>query len=100
MGCAKKGRRFPFRARNAAERKEIAEKVSGVMVGVEDMLYQLVRKRVQSFMDDDHVQEIVQEAMVWLWQKSLPKYDAWRKPAVKVSTFLFRWPRKRGWPRG
>ena len=87
---AKKGRRFPFRPRNAEDRKAIAGKVSDIMRGVEDMLYKLARRRVQGLMDEHEVQEIVQGAMIWLWERSLPKYDAWRRPAVKVSTFLYR----------
>jgi DNA-directed RNA polymerase specialized sigma24 family protein len=85
-----KGQQFPFRPKSDADKARINAAVSTVMSGIEDMLYKLVRKRVRGSVDEDQVHEIVQKCMIWLWEKSLPKYDGWRTPRVKVSTFLFR----------
>lgn len=82
------GRKFPYRARTGEDQKAINVQVSAILTGIEDMLYQLVRRRVQQTVDEDRVQEIVQRCREWLWLRSLPKYNAWR--GVKVSTFLYR----------
>jgi hypothetical protein len=82
------GRRYPFRAKKAADQPQINAEISKILCGVEDMLYQLVRRRVQQTVDEDRIQEIVQRCREWLWQRSLPKYDNWR--GVKISTFLYR----------
>jgi len=52
------------------------------------MLYKLVRRRVRSLLDEDQINEIVQKCRIWIWQKSLPKYNT--TFGVKVSTFLYR----------
>lgn len=85
-----KGLQFPFRPKDKTDKARIRILVSSTLKGIEDMLYQLVRKRVRGSVDEDEVNEIVQKCMIWLWEKSLPKYDAWRIPKVKVSTFLYR----------
>lgn len=52
------------------------------------MIYDIARRHLPSDIDSDSITEVVQKCMIWLWQKSLPKYNAWRVPSVKVSTFL------------
>jgi DNA-directed RNA polymerase specialized sigma24 family protein len=84
------GRRFPYKARNAAEQGAINQKISDVLISVDDMLYRMARRRAGVGLDDQAIQEIVQRCRSWLWQKSLPKFDAWRERKAKVSTFIFR----------
>lgn len=81
---------FPYRATSPEHQIIINGQVSEIMRAVEDMVYQLTRKRARNQVDDDQVNEIVQRCMIWMWQKSLPKYDALRTPRVKVSTFIYR----------
>ena len=85
-----KGLQFPFRPKDDTDNLRINAAVSTVMASVEDMLYKLVRKRIRGSVDEDEVHEVVQKCMIWLWERSLPKYDAWRVPGVKISTFLYR----------
>jgi hypothetical protein len=82
-------RRYPFRAANEAEQREINKRIGIVLEGIEDMLFELAREIApRGFCRDDH-EELVQRTRVHLWQYSLPRYDGRRKPSVKVSTFVF-----------
>lgn len=85
-----RGIQYPFKAETPADQSRINGEISRVLDGIEDMLYQLARKRAKGQLDDDQVHEVVQKCRIWLWQKSLPKYDAHRERPVKISTFLFR----------
>ena len=82
--------KFPFKPCNAEDSSRINQEVSAILAGIEDLLYQRVRKRSRGQLDEDQVQEIVQRCRIWLWEKSLPKYDAHRVPHVKVSTYLYQ----------
>ena len=85
------GKRFPFRARTKAEQPLINALVSDALDGVERMIRSLVRRNCQSGRFSEHdIEDIVQMCRIWLWERSLPKYDAWRMPRVKLSTFLYR----------
>ena len=59
-----------------------------ILLGIEDMIYKLVRGALQFPLDENDIVEIVQECRVWLWEKSIPKFDPQR--GVKMSTFLYR----------
>lgn len=83
-----RGIQFPFRATGPQDQLRVNALVSRELGNVDNMIYQLVRQRVRGLVDDATVQEIVQECRQWLWQKSLPKYDAHRVPFVKISTFI------------
>jgi DNA-directed RNA polymerase specialized sigma24 family protein len=81
---------YPYKAISAADNVRINIEVSAVLKSIEDLLYQRVRKRARGQIDEDQIQEIVQRCRIWLWEKSLPKYDAKREPHVRVSTYLFQ----------
>jgi len=83
-----KGRHYPYRARTKAEQQSLNAVISPIIERVTDMLYKLVRRRVRSLLDEDQINEIVQKCRIWIWQKSLPKYNT--TYGVKVSTFLYR----------
>ena len=83
------GRRFPFRASRRNMRPEVHEAISKILTGIDNLMYQRVRIRSRGLMDEEMIQETVQRCRIWLWDKSLPRFDAWRKPKVKVSTYLY-----------
>ena len=81
----------------APKRKESAKQpwplspseLNQVLKSIQDMVFKLVCDHIQHHMTDDDVQEMVQKTMIWLWEKSIPKYDPNRVPHVKISTFLY-----------
>ena len=79
---------YPYRATSPEHQLQINREVSEILSGVNDMLYELGRKRLKSVADEDTIQEMVQECRKWLWQKSLPKYNS--ALGVKPSTFLYQ----------
>jgi DNA-directed RNA polymerase specialized sigma24 family protein len=85
-----RGRKHPFKARTVAERETLNAEISRVLVGVDNMFYDIARGQLPTNTDWDTIEEIVQKCRMWMWKKSLPKYNAWRRPKVKVSTFLHK----------
>jgi DNA-directed RNA polymerase specialized sigma24 family protein len=81
-------RRYPFRAETEADRPLVRLACDQALHCVNDMIYKQVRDRHSSGLDDDTVNEIVQACRIWLWEKSLPRFDSER--GVKLTTFLYR----------
>jgi hypothetical protein len=83
-----RGKKFPFRAKTKAEQADINAQASVILSRVDNMIFDIARNVLPKDVDDDAVLEVVQRCRIWLWQKSLPKFNAWR--GVKVSTFLHK----------
>ena len=81
---------FPFRSTSPQHLVHLNRRISRVLDAVDRMIYEQARRKGSGRVDDSQIQEIVQRCRIWLWEKSLPKYDAWRTPPVKVSTFLYQ----------
>src|SRR5689334_1782889 len=82
------GPQFPFKVdehTTAVDRESITREVSEILAGVEDMLFQIARKRARGQLDDDGVEEIVQRCRFHLWTHSLPRFDAAR--GFKITTY-------------
>ncbi|MCL2641598.1 MAG: hypothetical protein FWD53_12180 [Phycisphaerales bacterium] len=77
---------YPYLAMLPEQQLEINREVSALLEEIDDMLYDIARKRLRGIADEDTVQEMVQQCRQWLWQHSLPKYDA--TLGFKQSTFL------------
>lgn len=82
-------RRYPYRALNPDEQRAINFEVEVILERIDPMLIQLVRDRLPRGAEAE-LDDILQEVRFKLWVTCLPKFDAWRKPKVKVSTFLRR----------
>ena len=74
---------FPF----ADQSPETNALVSEVLRGVDSLIYSIARRRCRGMVDESTIQDIVQRCRIYLWERSLPKYDAHR--GVKISTYLF-----------
>ena len=79
---------YPYRATSPEHQLQINREVSEILASIDDMLYELARKRLKGVADEDTIQEMVQECRKWLWQKSLPKYNS--ALGCKPSTFLYQ----------
>ena len=82
--------KFPFKARSQKERASVNARISKLLMGINDMLIGIARDKCPKDFDSNDLDDVVQKTMIHLWQVSLPKYNAWRKPFCKPSTFLFR----------
>lgn len=65
----------------------IRSEMNVVIIGVEDMIYHLVRKRLPIDLCEDDVDEIVQQTRIAIMDRFLPKYNS--TSGAKLSTFLF-----------
>jgi DNA-directed RNA polymerase specialized sigma24 family protein len=92
-------RRFPFRTRNRVDAKRAGLAANEALRSVQDMVFSLVKQSMPKDLTIEDVEDLVQECNLHLHIKSLPRYDAWRKPKVKISTFLraciFNWVRQK-----
>lgn len=82
-----RGPRHPFKAKRKQDQGRINGEISKILNDIDKMLFKIARDILPEEVDSDTVHEVVQRCRIWLWQKSLPRYDAWR--GVKVSTFVF-----------
>lgn len=83
------GPQFPFKITEDMSKEEVDEitqKANQIIITIDDMIHNLVRKRFRILDRDDH-EEIVQRCRMWLWERPIPKFDAHR--GVKVTTFLY-----------
>ena len=87
LSSAQLAQRFPFRDRGEADRDLISVEVSRAMTSIENMLYRLTWQQFGKGGDHDDVSEVVQRCRIWLWQRSMPKYDSDFKS--KITTFLY-----------
>ncbi len=81
-------RQHPFRWATEAEREEVRREADAAIAGVHAALIKFARRSAPRASQHD-LADIVQDVRLELFSKSLPNYDAWRKPAVKVSTYLY-----------
>ena len=79
---------FPYLATSPEHQLAINREISQLLDSIDSMLYDLARHRLRGIADEDTVQEMVQECRHWLWQRSLPKFNA--ALGFKVSTFIHK----------
>lgn len=83
-------RQFPYRAANPAEADEIRLEADAILKAVEGIVVRFSYEIAPAGFTKEDLQDLQQEVRLHLWRNALPRYDAWRTPRVKVSTFLYR----------
>jgi DNA-directed RNA polymerase specialized sigma24 family protein len=80
------GPQYPYLPGAPADVERITAAASQVLEGIQPML----RRMAMNLTSQNDVEDLVQRCMLSLWEKSLPRYDAWRVPKTKVTSFLHR----------
>jgi DNA-directed RNA polymerase specialized sigma24 family protein len=80
-------RRYPYSALNDAERAEIRCETNAILLSIDPMIKNIVRRRMPKASAADRA-DVCQDVRWHIASYSLSKYDAYRN--TKVSTFLHR----------
>ena len=83
----RRDRQFPYRPADDRERAEVRAELDQVIRGIERMIYKTLNDSA-AWASPEQREDWSQEIALHLAFSAMPRFDQWREPKTKISTFI------------